>query len=216
MSVIEYDVVIIGAGVGGLTAGALLSERGFKVALVTTGEPTACLSTGCVDVCSRTDNPLPGIKELPPEHPFHLVDEKIIRESLNYFQTAIKDMGLPYTGSIEKNCFVLSALGTYKTSCLIPSTMEAAPQNNTDSIHIVTFKGLKDFYPGYIVSRRKNTNFSVFDAGVYSIMSIASRFEDKISLKDLSFGWTNFTLMKIKSDCRPSSVWKQQVKLLTL
>jgi len=179
MSVIEYDVVIIGAGVGGLTAGALLSERGFKVALVTTGEPTACLSTGCVDVCSRTDNPLPGIKELPPEHPFHLVDEKIIRESLNYFQTAIKDMGLPYTGSIEKNRFVLSALGTYKTSCLIPSTMEAAPQNNTDSIHIVTFKGLKDFYPGYIVSRRKNTNFSVFDAGVYSIMSIASRFEDK-------------------------------------
>jgi glycerol-3-phosphate dehydrogenase subunit B len=179
MSVIEYDVVIIGAGVGGLTAGALLSERGFKVALVTTGEPTACLSTGCVDVCSRTDNPLPGIKELPPEHPFHLVDENIIRESLNYFQTAMKDMGLPYTGSIEKNRFVLSALGTYKTSCLVPSTMEAAPQNNTDSIHIVTFKGLKDFYPGYIVSRRKNTNFSVFDAGVYSIMSIASRFEDK-------------------------------------
>jgi glycerol-3-phosphate dehydrogenase subunit B len=96
MSVTEYDVVIIGAGVAGLTSGSLLAERGFKVALVTTGEPTACLSTGCVDVCSGDDNPLSGIKNLPPEHPFHLVDEIIIRQSLNYFQTVMMDMGVPY------------------------------------------------------------------------------------------------------------------------
>ena len=63
MSVTEYDVIIIGAGVAGLTAGAFLAGRGFKVALVTTGEPTACLSTGCIDVCSRDHNPLCGIKE---------------------------------------------------------------------------------------------------------------------------------------------------------
>jgi anaerobic glycerol-3-phosphate dehydrogenase len=70
MSVTEYDVVIIGAGVAGLTAGALLAERGFKVALVTQGEPTACLSTGCIDVCSRGSSPLSGIHDLPPEHPY--------------------------------------------------------------------------------------------------------------------------------------------------
>ena len=179
MSFTEYDVVIIGAGVAGLTAGALLAERGFKVALVTKGEPTACLSTGCVDVCSGDDNPLSGIKNLPPEHPFHLVPEKTISESLNYFRTAMMDMNVPYSGWAEKNRSVLSALGTFKTSCLVPSTMKAAPQDNKDSIHIITFKGLKDFYPGYIVSRRKNTKFSVFDAGVYSTMSIASRFEEK-------------------------------------
>jgi glycerol-3-phosphate dehydrogenase subunit B len=179
MSVTEYDIVIIGAGVAGLTAGALLAERGFKVALVTKGEPTACLSTGCVDVCSHDENPLQGIKYLPAEHPYHIVDEKIIRDSLNYFQTAMTEMGVPYAGSIEKNRFVISALGTFKTSCLVPSTMEAAPQDDKDSIHIITFKGLKDFYPGYIVSRRKNTKFSEFDAGIYSTMSIASRFEEK-------------------------------------
>ncbi|MBP1711276.1 MAG: Thi4 family, partial [Deltaproteobacteria bacterium] len=58
MSVIEYDVIIIGAGVSGLTAGTLLAENGLNVALVTTGEPTACLSTGCIDVCSHDENPL--------------------------------------------------------------------------------------------------------------------------------------------------------------
>ena len=64
MSVTEYDVVIIGAGVAGLTAGAILAGQGLKVALVTKGEPTACLSTGCVDYCSRDNNPLLGIKNL--------------------------------------------------------------------------------------------------------------------------------------------------------
>jgi glycerol-3-phosphate dehydrogenase subunit B len=179
MSVTEYDVIIIGAGIAGLTAGAFLAGRGFKVALVTSGEPTACLSTGCIDVCSRNHNPLLGIKELPPEHPFHLVPEKMIREALDNFQAAMMDMGIPYTGSLTENHLVLSALGTFKTSCLVPSTMKAAPQDTKDSIHIISFAGLKDFYPSYIISRRKNTKFSVYDAGVSSTMGIASHFEEK-------------------------------------
>lgn len=180
MSVTEYDVVIIGAGVAGLTAGALLAERGFRVSLVTKGEPTACLSTGCIDLCSQNNNPLSGIKNLPHEHPYNLVPEEMIRESLHRFQSNMNDVGLPYIGSPDKNRSVLSALGTSKLSCLIPSTMAAAPQeNNNGSIHIITFKGLKDFYPGYIVSRRGNTKFSVYDAGVSTTMSLASRFEEK-------------------------------------
>jgi glycerol-3-phosphate dehydrogenase subunit B len=179
MSVIEYDVIIIGAGVAGLSAGTFLAGRGFKAALVTTGEPTACLSTGCIDFCSRDHNPFCGIKNLPHEHPFHLVPEKTIRESLNDFQSAMNEMGIPYCGSTEENRFVLSALGTFKTSCLVPSTMEAAPQDTEDSIHIITFSGLKDFYPSYIISRRRNTRVSVYDAGVSNTMSIASHFEEK-------------------------------------
>jgi len=179
MSVTEYDAIILGAGVAGLTAGTFLASRGFKVALVTSGEPTACLSTGCIDICSRDSNPLTGIDGLPPAHPFHLVSENTIRKSLTNFQTAMMDMGLPYTGVAEENRVVLSALGTFKTSCLVPSTMKAAPQDAKDSIHIITFAGLKDFYPSYVISRRKNTKFSVYDAGVVSTMGIASHFEEK-------------------------------------
>jgi glycerol-3-phosphate dehydrogenase subunit B len=179
MSVNEYDAVVIGAGVAGLTAGAYLAGNGFKIALVTAGEPTACLSTGCIDVCSLDTNPMTGIKNLPPEHPYHLIEEEMIRESLNIFQSAMTDTGNPYTGSPEENRLVLSALGTSKISCLIPSTMEAAPQNMEESLHIVTFKGLKDFYPGYIISRRPNTKLSEYDAGSSTTMSIASRFEEK-------------------------------------
>ncbi len=53
-------------------------------------------------------------------------------------------------------------------------------------MHIITFNGLKDFYPSYIISRRKNTRFSVYDAGVSSTMGIASHFEEKEFLEKFS------------------------------
>ena len=66
---------------------------------------------------------------------------------MDNFKAAMSEMGMPYIGTPEENRLILSALGTFKTSCLVPSTMEAAPQDAKDSIHIISFAGLKDFYP---------------------------------------------------------------------
>lgn len=178
MGVTQHDVIIIGAGVAGLTAGTLLAERGFDVALVAKGEPTACLSTGCVDICSLDHEPLHGISHLPEEHPYHLVARGVIREALTRFQNIMKEMNLPYVGSLENNRLVLSALGTYKTTCLTPVTMASAPQNDDDDLHIITFTGLKDFYPSYIIARRKNSSFSTYNAGVSTTMGLAANFEN--------------------------------------
>jgi glycerol-3-phosphate dehydrogenase subunit B len=179
VSVIKYDVIIIGAGVAGLTAGTFLAGHGLKVAIVTTGEPTACLSTGCIDVCSRDHNPMHGISHLPNEHPYHLVSQVVLREALDNFKKAMATMGIPYTGMPENNSQILSALGTFKTTCLVPVTMAAAPQNAEEDIHIITFAGLKDFYPSYIISRHKNASFSTYDAGASTTMGIAAKFEEK-------------------------------------
>jgi glycerol-3-phosphate dehydrogenase subunit B len=153
VSVIEYDVIVIGAGVAGLTAGSVLAGQGRKVALVAAGEPTACLSTGCIDVCSQDENPFQGIARLPDPHPFHWVSSAALHQALGDFQQMMAAMNMPYTGSVEKNRRVLSAIGTFKTTCLVPVTMQASPQSDDEKIHIVTFTGLKDFYPGYILSR---------------------------------------------------------------
>jgi glycerol-3-phosphate dehydrogenase subunit B len=184
VSLTEYDVVIIGAGVSGLTAGSLLASGGFKVAIVTAGEPTACLSTGCIDVCSRDKNPLYGLSLLPTEHPFHLLRPETTREALDDFRTAMTDMGIPYVGDAEASRSILSALGTFKTTCLVPITMAAAPQTTDEAIHIISFAGLKDFYPGYIISRRPGSSFSVYNSGVSTTMGIAAHFEENEFLED--------------------------------
>ncbi len=179
MSLIEYDAVVIGAGVAGLTAGTLLAEKGKKVAIVTAGEPTACLSTGCIDFCSNMDNPEEAIAALPAHHPFHLVTKTQIHEAFYDFKRRMAGAGLSYTGDTNRNRHVLSAIGTFKTTCLTPETMQASPQNEQENIHIITFSGLKDFYPGYIISRLKNASFSTYDAGISTTMGLASLFEDE-------------------------------------
>jgi glycerol-3-phosphate dehydrogenase subunit B len=183
VSVIEYDVIVIGAGAAGLTAAAWLAEQDLRVALVTAGEPTACLSTGCIDVCSRDDDPLTGIAGLPEEHPFHRVAPETLRQSLDDFRQMMADMDMPYEGTLEKNRRVLSAIGTFKTTCLVPVTMQASPQSDDEKIHLITFTGLKDFYPGYLLSRFRNASFSSYDARVSSTMGIAGNFEDSAFLE---------------------------------
>jgi len=183
LSIIEYDVIVIGAGVAGLTAGTLLAEKGLKVALVTSGEPTACLSTGCIDFCSGKDNPEEAIAGLPAHHPFHLVTSKQINDAADDFRRKMARAGLSYWGDTSRSRLVLSAIGTFKTTCLVQETMQASPQNEQEKIHIVTFAGLKDFYPGYIIARLKNASFSTFDAGISTTMGIASLFEDESFLE---------------------------------
>jgi len=183
VSVIEYDVIVIGAGAAGLTAAAWLAQQGVSVALVTAGEPTACLSTGCIDVCSRDDHPLSGIAGLPDGHPFHRISPELLRQSLDDFRQTMADMDMPYEGTLEKNRRVLSAIGTFKTTCLVPATMQASPQSDDENIHLITFTGLKDFYPGYLLARLSNASFSAYNAGVSTTMGIAAHFEDSAFLE---------------------------------
>ena len=212
MSVVEYDIVVIGAGVAGLTAGARLAERGYRVALVTTGEPTACLSTGCIDLCSNGARPLYAARELPREHPLHLVSDADIAEAFGRFLEVMRERGRVYTGTLEQNRRVLSALGTLKTTCLVPAGMAASPQSNDEAIHIVTFSGLKDFYPNYILSRFAHASFSTYDAGASTTMGIASRLEkdeyldafivwlEKLSIRENKIGMPAVLGMKNTSE----------------
>lgn len=175
----DYDSVIIGGGVSGLLAGIYLLEQGFRVAVVSRGDPIACLSTGCVDVLSGTADPMAVIDLLPESHPYRKVGRAGIQEALAYFMNAAASSGLNYTGSPGENRGILTPLGTIKTTCLVPETMAKSPVNRDDGLHVISFAGLKDFYPGYIKTRFRTAEFSVYDAGAKPAMAIAERFESQ-------------------------------------
>ncbi len=178
MSDIYFDVVIAGGGISGLTAGIELAASGAKVAVISRGDPAVCISTGCIDLLALGNDPLSDIKSLPPEHPYNLVPHALIEESLEKFCDIMFEAGLPYIGNAHSNRKILTPIGNSKTTCLVPRTMETAPQEENPYVHVIGFTGLKDFYPSYITSRRPNTGFSIYDAGVESTMSISARFDD--------------------------------------
>ncbi|MCK7467434.1 MAG: hypothetical protein MZU91_04380 [Desulfosudis oleivorans] len=98
------------------------------------------------------------MQDSPPEHPFHLVPEKMIRESLDYFQAAMHGHGYSLCGSLPKKTVLFFPLwARLKHPAWFLQQWKRRRRTIEDSIHIITFKGLKDFYPGYIISRRKNT-----------------------------------------------------------
>ncbi len=177
MSETNYDAVIVGGGISGLIAGISLLDRGARVAVISRGDPVACLSTGCIDLLVGCDNPIAAVESLPENHPYRLIGRKEIIEALDYFLKAVSSAGLAYSGNPEKNRGIVTPLGTIKTTCLVPQSMVHSPEKRGESLHIVSFAGLKDFYPGYIKARFRNSEFSIFDAGVSPTMTIAELFE---------------------------------------
>lgn len=174
-----HDVVVIGGGMSGLTAAIYLSGKGFRTALVSRGDPVCSLSTGCIDVLSGTDAPLAGIKDLHKGHPYHLAGRAGIEDGLKLFRDIMSRSTTPYVGSARKNREILTPIGTFKTTCLVPGTMEFSHGCRDEYLHVISFAGLKDFYPSFITSKLPNTGFSVYDAGVSSTLAIAARFEEQ-------------------------------------
>ena len=216
MNTHEYDVVVIGGGMSGFMASLRLANKGYKTALISRGDPVCCLSTGCIDVLAQAENPLRGIGELPDDHPYRLIGMKGVKESLGYFLDIMQDTPIPYAGDPKKNREILTPVGTTKTTCLVPETMAHYTHNNDEYIHVISFKGIKDFYPSYITSRISNTAFSVFDAQVTSTTAIATRFEDKAFLaefiswvQDLDIPYGRVAIPAVLGIDNPISVMKE-------
>ncbi|MBW2544797.1 MAG: anaerobic glycerol-3-phosphate dehydrogenase subunit B [Deltaproteobacteria bacterium] len=174
-----YDVVIIGGGMSGMMAAIALADMGRKIAVVSKGDPVCCLSTGCIDLLATDGDPLKGVGSLPDNHPYHLVGEDAIRESLEMFRDIMSEGGMPYVGDARVNRRILTPLGRRKVTCLVPGTMEFADFHSDEYIHVISFKKMKDFYPDYITSRYKNAGYSIFDAGIATTAGIAEQFENR-------------------------------------
>ncbi len=177
-----YDAVIIGGGISGLMASLWLATKGRRVAVVSKGDPMCCLSTGCIDVLGHTDSPLKDMKKLPSSHPYRMIGQDAVEESLIFFKEIMETVGLNYTGDPSRNTEILTPIGTTKTTCFVPTTMQVSFDLEEEYIHVISFKGLKDFYPSYIISRKKNASFSIFDMDVYNTMGLAHAFEEKAFL----------------------------------
>ncbi len=179
MSAYEYDAVVIGGGVSGIMASLSLLDKGFKTAVISRGDPVCCLSTGCIDLLAGEGSPMERIRSLQQGHPYAIAGRETVEEALAFFLRVMEEQGLPYVGDPSSNRRIITPIGTSKNTCLVPATMAGADIPEGEYLHVVSFKGIKDFYPSYITNRIKNSAFSLFDAGVSTTLGIATRFGDE-------------------------------------
>jgi glycerol-3-phosphate dehydrogenase subunit B len=174
----KYDVVIIGGGMSGLMSSIYLSSKGYNIALVSKGDPNCSISSGCIDLLSSDNNPLSETEKLPSEHPYQIAGKENVAESFAYFQKIMNDAGLPYVGDITKNRTILSPLAIPRQTALVPPGMEAADNIQTP-LHIISFQGMKDFYPEYFISKYEGSECSTYTTCISSTtIGIATQFDD--------------------------------------
>jgi glycerol-3-phosphate dehydrogenase subunit B len=157
----SYDVLVIGAGLAGLTAATRLAESGAKVMVLAKGVGATHLGPGTIDVLGYADGrdevierPGEALAGLDGEHPYaRLGGAATVGRAIDWFKTQFDGGVLPdyrYTGSLDENIVLPSTVGAPKPSAVVPETMAAGDLRQGGAMLIVGFHVLRDFHAPYL------------------------------------------------------------------
>ncbi|MDM8519891.1 anaerobic glycerol-3-phosphate dehydrogenase subunit GlpB [Anaerolineales bacterium HSG6] len=170
----QFDTVVIGAGLAGLTTAIQSAQQNKKTLLVATGIGALLLTSGCVDVLGFQSAPsrepianpldkLPAFLADQPHHPYHLIGREKIKSSLNQFVTMVNQIGLDYQHRDGQNWFLPSPAGAVHPTYLAPKSLTQGDITTGGSMLLVGFHELRDFYP-HLISKNLNAQ----DLGITS------------------------------------------------
>jgi glycerol-3-phosphate dehydrogenase subunit B len=169
----HYDTIVIGSGLSGLLAAAALAERGARVYLVAKGGGYLHFTSGCVDVLGSdaegdpVNDPLPALDALTtrdPSHPYALAGQAALKQGIELFCRIMSTSDYPFAGSLSRNMLMPTALGTTRTTSLVPTSMVAGEVCDDRSMLIVGFRNFRDFFPPYLAANlRRIVPYPVHD-----------------------------------------------------
>jgi glycerol-3-phosphate dehydrogenase subunit B len=152
---LHYDVVVLGCGVAGLTAATRLAEGGARVCVLAKGVGSTHLAPGTVDVLGRdpdlVEQPgsaLAGFVAAHPDHPYALIGAEAIEPAIEWFAACVRQgpqPGYRYTGSLERNHMLPTAIGAIRPSALVPETMADGDAQSPTPVCVVGIRALRDF-----------------------------------------------------------------------
>lgn len=146
-------VVVVGAGIAGLTSALALRLRGARVTLVTTGLGGLQLSQGTIDILGSLDGqkverPVEAFDRLPDDHPYRVIGADAVREGVRLFNEQLGELAL--VGDVETNSVYPTAIGAMRPTALVPRSMVAGRLEAGQKLLIVGVHELKDFHPELI------------------------------------------------------------------
>lgn len=152
----QADVVVVGAGLAGLTAAARLAGAGASVHLVAKGHGTTHWAAGGMDVAvvPGASTPARAVAALAhvPGHPYAYLASDT-RPAIEWLLATLAGQGLPYAGGLDEPIrLVPTAIGGTRPAAIVPDGQAAAlrPWAPDEPLVICGPSGFKDFWPAAI------------------------------------------------------------------
>lgn len=156
------DIVVVGAGLAGLTAALVSAQAGKKVTLLAAGAGALSIGSGCIDLLGYVDgkavqgNPLDFIANLPPEHPYPLIGKTAVQSALDFFEQLCRAEHWPLLPTEDKNHWLPTIMGTLKPSYLCPPSSNGRSLEEARSVTVLGIEGIKDCQPELITQQLSN------------------------------------------------------------
>ena len=153
------DVVVVGAGLAGLTVAVRCAEAGAKVTVLAKGVGSTHLGPGTIDVLGytpeRVQAPGEAIEALEAGHPYATIGAEVVWKGVHWLreQFAAPATPLPgyhFHGDLSANHLMPTAVGAAKPTAVVPVTMLAGDLRSGEPILVAGFRALKDFYPDFL------------------------------------------------------------------
>ena len=150
------DVVVIGAGLAGLTAGIVLVDAGARVELVARGHAATHWTPGGFDMAALPGmmSSAAGIERLAARagHPYALLRGDV-RAALAFLREAVAAEGLTYRGALDDPLRTMpTAIGGTRRVGIVPAGQGSAldPWATGERLVVCGIDGFKDFWPSLI------------------------------------------------------------------
>lgn len=140
-------VVVIGAGLAGLTAALRLARAGARVTLATKGPGGLQLSQGTIDILGyspeRVLRPLDALAQLPDDHPYDSIGADGVAEAVIWLGQQLGPELL--MGDASENFHLPTAVGALRPTALAQPSMTAGNAADGRSYAVVGVRQVKDF-----------------------------------------------------------------------
>jgi glycerol-3-phosphate dehydrogenase subunit B len=184
----RQDVIVVGAGLAGLTAAVRLAEAGARVLVLAKGVGSTHLAPGTIDVSRE---PLSDLISSRPDHPYAVIGTDGLAAAGAWLLERVAAGPLApyaYTGSVDESFVLPTAIGAAKPSALVPMTMARGDLRAGGEMRIVGFRTLKDFHPalaadnltagGTVQARAAELDLGAPGRVDLNALALARRFDD--------------------------------------
>ncbi len=148
-----YDVIVVGAGLAGMFAGALAARRGARTLVLARGQGGTHVGPGCIDVWgngagARTlvENPAEAVQALPPAHPLARAGWPALQAAVSELKNLCEAAGYPLAGELSRNFRLPTAAGAVRPTCLAPRSYTAGDLGRGEALVLGRLAGFRDFY----------------------------------------------------------------------